>query len=84
MTTWSLGTCIINTLIFVQGNLNLVAIYPVMFLCTIMLNFGKTTPVLLPLEAILYPTVNQWVYQYEGTGFNPETSTVGQQSDSAR
>ena len=34
-------------------------------------------------EAILYPTVNQWVYQYEGTGFNPLTSTVGQQSDSA-
>ena len=34
-------------------------------------------------EAILYPTVNQWVYQYDGTGFNPASSSIGLQNDNA-
>ncbi len=34
-------------------------------------------------EAILYPTVNQWVYQYDGVGFNPASSSVGLQNDNA-
>jgi hypothetical protein len=34
-------------------------------------------------EAILYPTVNQWVYQYQGQGINPASSSVGLQSNNA-
>lgn len=34
-------------------------------------------------EAILYPSVNQWVYQYNGSGFAPNSSTVGIQNDNA-
>lgn len=34
-------------------------------------------------EAILYPTVNQWVYQYDGVGFNPASSSVGLQNNNA-
>ena len=32
-------------------------------------------------EAILYASVNQWVYQYDDTGFSPSSSTVGIQND---
>jgi hypothetical protein len=32
-------------------------------------------------EAILYPTVNQWVYQYDGEGINSGSSSVGIQND---
>lgn len=34
-------------------------------------------------EAILYPEINLWVYQYDGTGFNPAASTIGIQNDNA-
>jgi Zn-dependent metalloprotease len=34
-------------------------------------------------EAILYPDINLWVYQYDGTGFNPAASTIGLQNDNA-
>jgi hypothetical protein len=34
-------------------------------------------------EAILYPTVNQWVFQYDGTGFDGSNSTTGIQNDTA-
>ncbi|MCF6289289.1 MAG: hypothetical protein L3J53_08670 [Proteobacteria bacterium] len=34
-------------------------------------------------EAILYPAVSQWVFQYEGEGFRPESSSVGIQNNNA-
>jgi hypothetical protein len=34
-------------------------------------------------QAILYPTVNQWVYQYNGTGFDGSISSTGIQNDNA-
>ena len=34
-------------------------------------------------QAILYPTVNQWVYQYDGTGFDGSITTTGIQNDNA-
>ncbi|MFK8011885.1 MAG: hypothetical protein AB8B80_07585, partial [Marinicellaceae bacterium] len=34
-------------------------------------------------QAILYPSVNQWVYQYNGTGINAASSSVGIQSNNA-
>jgi len=34
-------------------------------------------------EAILYPTVNQWVYQYDGADFSSGGASIGLQSDNA-
>jgi hypothetical protein len=34
-------------------------------------------------EAILYPSISLWVYQYDGTGFNPQSSTIGLQNNNA-
>ena len=34
-------------------------------------------------EAILYPEISLWVYQYDGVGFKPEASTIGLQNDNA-
>ncbi|HFC30416.1 MAG TPA: hypothetical protein ENJ44_05175 [Oceanospirillales bacterium] len=34
-------------------------------------------------EAILYPSVNQWVYQYDGADFSSEGASIGLQSDNA-
>ncbi|MBL4659789.1 MAG: PKD domain-containing protein, partial [Alcanivoracaceae bacterium] len=45
--------------------------------------FATNTVEHFDFEAILYATVNQWVYQYNGTGFNPASSTIGLQSDGA-
>jgi hypothetical protein len=44
---------------------------------------GNNNDVHFSFEAILYPTVNQWVYQYSGTGFDPTSSTVGIQNNNA-
>lgn len=38
---------------------------------------------LFDFEAILYPTVNQWVYQYDGINIDPLSATVGLQSNNA-
>ncbi len=34
-------------------------------------------------EAILYPSISLWVYQYNGEGYKPETSTIGLQNNNA-
>ena len=34
-------------------------------------------------EAILYPSINLWVYQYDGIGINSASSSVGLQNDNA-
>jgi len=44
---------------------------------------GSGSDVHFSFEAILYPSVNQWVYQYDGTGMDFASSTVGIQSDNA-
>ncbi|TDR23272.1 trypsin-like peptidase domain-containing protein [Marinicella litoralis] len=37
----------------------------------------------IDIQAILYPTTSQWVYQYSGTGFDGSSSTTGMQNPSA-
>lgn len=34
-------------------------------------------------EAILYPAIGLWVYQYDGVGYKPETSSIGIQNNNA-
>jgi lysyl endopeptidase len=38
---------------------------------------------LFNFEAILYPAINLWVYQYDGTEINSSSSTIGIQNDNA-
>ena len=45
--------------------------------------FDSSTVEHFDFEAILYPAVNQWVYQYDGAGFNSISSTIGIQDDNA-
>jgi hypothetical protein len=46
-------------------------------------NSNNSTVERFNFEAILYPGINSWVYQYDGSGFNPAGSTVGIQNDNA-
>lgn len=46
-------------------------------------DIGGPAGVSFNFEAILYPEINLWVYQYDGTGFDPTTSTIGLQNDNA-
>jgi hypothetical protein len=44
---------------------------------------GSSTGELFNFEAILYPAINLWVYQYDGLGINSALSTIGLQNDNA-
>ncbi len=37
----------------------------------------------IDIQAILYPATSQWVYQYDGAGFDGSTSTTGMQNEAA-